>query len=481
MDVKILVVDDEPDMVTLLTRILSAEPSYHVTATSDPPEALDLISKHSYHVIITDLKMPNVDGMKVLEAAKVKDKTTAVIILTAYGTIESAVEATKKGAFDYITKPFRKDRILHVVQQAVKWREMSIENLYLKQEILEKSGYPSLLGNSRAINLVRDQIAKVARTSATVLITGESGTGKEVVARTIHAQSSRRDKPFVPINCSAIPEFLLESELFGHVKGAFTGAVRDKKGLIEEVRGGTLFLDEIGDIAPPLQVKLLRLLQEGEYRPVGSSVNKKADVRYIAATNRDLKDKMEKGEFREDLFYRLNVFHIHMPPLRERKEDIPLLARHFIGKYAALHGKPVKGFTDEAIERLISYSWPGNVRELENTVERGIIMATGEMITADDLFAGNSTKEEPSLSIADDPSIFNLPFKEAKEKIIDEFQSRYLIKLLEKHGGNISQTARECGLKRQYIYKLLKRVKINPQSLKENTGESKSCQEKDWK
>lgn len=466
MEVRILVVDDEPDMTILLRRILSSEQSYRVTATSDPREALDLISKQSYHVIITDLKMPNVDGLQILEAAKAKDQTTAVIILTAYGTIESAVEATKKGAFDYVTKPFRKDRILHVVQQAIKWREMSLENLQLKQEILEKSGYPSLLGNSQAINFVREQIAKVARTSATVLITGESGTGKEVVARTIHVQSPRHDRPFVPINCSAIPESLLESELFGHVKGAFTGAVKDKKGLIEEARGGTLFLDEIGDIAQSLQVKLLRLLQEGEYKPVGSSTIKKADVRYIAATNQDLKEKIEKGEFREDLYYRLNVFHIHVPPLRERREDIPLLARHFLSKYVAVHGKPVKGFTDEALEKLMSYSWPGNVRELENTIERGIIMATGEMITASDLFPQNSPGKSFSLSIAGDPSIFNLPFKEAKEKILDEFQTHYLIKLLEKHGGNISQTARECGLKRQYIYKLLKKVKIDPQSLK---------------
>jgi len=461
MSVEILIVDDEPDMLTLLTRIFASDSSYHITATSDPREALELISKHAYHVVITDLKMPHVDGMRILEAAKAKDETTAVIILTAYGTIESAVEATKKGAFDYVTKPFRKDRILHVVQQAIRWHQMTRENLCLRQEVLERSGYPSLIGNSPAINRVRDQIMKVAGTSATVLITGESGTGKELVARAIHAQSARRDKPFVAINCSAIPESLLESELFGYVKGAFTGAVKDRKGLIEEARGGTLFLDEIGDLAPALQVKLLRLLQEGEYKPVGSNTIKKADVRYIAATNRDLQKKIEKGEFREDLFYRLNVVHIHVPSLRERMEDILPLAHHFLRKYAAIHGKAVKGFSPEATYRLLHYPWPGNVRELENTVERGVIMASGEILKVGDLFPAENQKNSssPALTIASDPSIFDIPFKEAKEKILDEFQSRYILRLLEKHGGNVSQTARECGLKRQHIYRLLKKIK----------------------
>ncbi|MEJ5300616.1 MAG: sigma-54 dependent transcriptional regulator [Thermodesulforhabdaceae bacterium] len=463
MNIEILVVDDEPDMLTLLTRIFASEPTYHVTATSDPREALNLISKQTYHVIITDLKMPNVDGMQILEAAKAKDETTAVIILTAYGTIESAVEATKKGAFDYVTKPFRKDRILHVVQQAIRWHLMTQENLCLKQELLEKSGYPSLIGNSQAIDRVRDQIMKVARTSATVLITGESGTGKELVARAIHSHSSRHDKPFVAINCSAIPESLLESEIFGYVKGAFTGAVKDKKGLIEEARGGTLFLDEIGDLAPPLQVKLLRLLQEGEYKPVGSNTIKKADVRYIAATNRNLQEKIERGEFREDLFYRLNVVHIHVPPLRERKEDILPLAHHFLRKYAILHGKSVQRFSPEATSRLIYHPWHGNVRELENTIERGVIMASGDILGVDDLFPAQDQKKSSSgLVIASDPSIFDIPFKEAKERILDEFQSRYLLRLLEKHGGNVSQTARESGLKRQHIYRLLKKIKEEP-------------------
>ncbi|MCX7822500.1 MAG: sigma-54 dependent transcriptional regulator [Syntrophobacterales bacterium] len=466
MDVRILIVDDEPDMLTLLTRIFEKEPSYSIDATSDPRKALNLISKNVYHVVITDLKMPNIDGMQVLEAAKTRDENTAVIILTAYGTIESAVEATKKGAFDYVTKPFRKDRIIHVVQQAVRWREMWLENLRLRQELLEKAGYPSLIGNSQAIALVREQITKVAKTSATVLITGESGTGKELVAKAIHAHSTRHDKPFIPINCSAIPESLLESELFGYVKGAFTGATKDKKGLIEEAQGGTLFLDEIGDLSPTLQVKLLRLLQEGEYRPIGSNTIKKADVRYIAATNRDLKEKIEKGEFREDLFYRLNVFNIHIPPLRERREDIELLAYHFLSRYASVHGKPIKGFNQEAVKRLLAHSWPGNVRELENTIERGVIMATSELITPSDLFPEYNHQAPGPLNIPTDPTIFDLPFKEAKGKLLDEFQLRYLQRLLEKHNGNISQTARECGLKRQHIYRLLKKIKFDPESNK---------------
>ncbi len=462
---KILVIDDENDMLTLLHRILSSQSHYEVTTSNDPKKAINLIEKHKYQVIITDLKMPNIDGMQILEIAKSKNPEVAVIMITAYGTIESAVEATKKGAFDYITKPFRKDRILQVMEQAIKWQKVREENSYLKKELMEKSGYPSLLGHSPIMLKLKEQIAKVAKTTVTVLITGESGTGKELVARSIHAQSSRSDKPFVPINCSAIPEHIMESEFFGHVKGSFTGAIKDKKGVVEEANGGTLFLDEIGDLPLGLQAKLLRLLQEGEYKPVGSNNIKKVDVRYIAATNQNLEEKIQKGEFREDLYYRLNVINIHIPPLRERKEDIPLLVNHFIKKYNIIHGKAITSVTEEAMEAMLNYHWPGNVRELQNTIERGIIMAAKDILTIDDIFHSN-TSILPSTKKNDFESLFDLPFKEAKEKILTEFQTRYLLKFLTKNDGNITRTAEECGLKRQYIYKLLKKANIDHRFLR---------------
>ncbi|HBZ56555.1 MAG TPA: sigma-54-dependent Fis family transcriptional regulator, partial [Syntrophobacteraceae bacterium] len=385
MATQILVVDDEQDMLALLKRIITEKTPFDVTVASDPSKVGELLSQNSFAVVITDLKMPRLDGIQVLELVKQHNNGIAVIIMTAYGTIESAIEATRKGAFDYITKPFRKERVLHVLEQALKWRSLQQENTFLRQKLQDKSAFSSLIGNSPAMQRLHGQIDQVARATATILITGESGTGKELVARAIHHHSHRKDKLFTPIDCSTIPESLMESELFGHLRGSFTGALKDKRGLVEETNHGTLFLDEIGDLNPAMQVKLLRLLQEGEYKVVGDTRIRKVDIRFLAATHQNLADKIRKGEFREDLFYRLNVINIHLPPLRERHDDIPLLAHHFLNKYAVLNGKQFQGFTRDAMNFLIQQEWPGNIRELENVVERGVILARGHTITDNDL------------------------------------------------------------------------------------------------
>jgi DNA-binding NtrC family response regulator len=309
-------------------------------------------------------------------------------------------------------------------------------------------------------------IDRIARTSATVLITGESGTGKELVARSIHAHSLRKAKPFVPIDCSTIPESIIESELFGHLKGSFTGAIRDKKGLVEEADHGTLFLDEIGDLSVAMQVKLLRLLQEGEFKPVGSNTIRKVDIRFIAATNRNLWEQIKKGEFREDLFYRLKVIDIHIPPLRERMEDIPLLAGHFADKYSIIHEKKVKGISQEALYHLMLRDWPGNIRELENVIERGVIMAGGDILIEEDLL--NTESRSPDVVSSDHPmeDIFTLPFKAAKDRLIGEFQVQYIARALARHGGNISQAAKDSGVKRQYLHRLIRETNINSKAFK---------------
>jgi DNA-binding NtrC family response regulator len=469
---RILVIDDEVDMLLLLQRILSDKTSYEVTVTSDPASVSELLRTGSFDIVLTDLKMPQRDGIQVLEEVKAQDEAIAVVLMTAYGTIESAIEATRKGAFDYITKPFRKERILQVMDQAMKWRTLQQENSVLREKLEGKSRFPTLIGSSPAMKALHMQIDRVARTSATVLITGESGTGKELVARAIHSHGPRKDKPFIPINCSTIPEPMIESELFGHLRGSFTGALRDKKGLVEEANQGTLFLDETGDLSLPMQVKLLRLLQEGEFKMVGANSIRRVDIRFIAATNQNLQEKIRKGEFREDLFYRLNVFNIHLRPLRERTEDIPVLCRHFLQKYCLLHGKKVTRFSGQLMDHLVSQEWPGNVRQLENTIERGVIMAAGEELQLADILA--MAPEQPpctTSSFETGEEIFDLPFKEAKDRLIEEFETQYLTKILARHAGNVSQAARESGVKRQYLHRLIRDNKLDSRSFKKGDSE----------
>ncbi|MCE5243922.1 MAG: sigma-54 dependent transcriptional regulator [Syntrophobacteraceae bacterium] len=467
MPEKVLIIDDEKDMLMLLQRILSDKIPHQVITENDPLKVSDLLRKEDFSLIVTDLKMPQLNGIQVLEMAKSRDPDIPVVVMTAYGTIESAIEATRKGVFDYITKPFRKERIVHVVQQALKWRQLRKENTLLREKLEASTGSRLLIGTSKAMQNLQRQIDKVAGTSATVLITGESGTGKELVARAIHQFSRRSDKTFIPVNCSAIPESIIESELFGHMRGAFTGAVKDKKGLVEESNHGTLFLDEIGDLSPSMQVKLLRLLQEGEYKPIGSNAIRKVDIRFLAATNQVLLDRIRRGDFREDLFYRLNVINIHLPPLRDRVDDIPLLAAHFLEKHNALHGKSVKKIEHKAMDYLVVRDWPGNVRELENLIERGVIMSASETLLIEDLTSSDApdTKCAPCVPSSSD-DIFDMPFKEAKDKLLEEFQTEYISRILARHAGNVSQAARESGLKRQYLHRLMRETNLESKTFK---------------
>ena len=465
MRANILIVDDEQDMLMLLQRILSENTENQLTLADDSRKARRLLQEKTFDVLITDLKMPNVSGMELLEYSKEHCPMTAVIMMTAHGCIDSAIEATRKGAFDYVTKPFRKERILQIVDQALKWQGMELENKILRERLGSENQAPTMIGNSPAMAALQRQVSKVAATSATVLVTGESGTGKELVAKTIHLRSKRSSRPIVPVNCGAMPESLMESELFGHVRGAFTGAIKDKPGLVGEAAGGTLFLDEIGDISLAMQVKLLRLLQEGEYKCVGDTRNRKADVRFIAATHQDLPERIRKGEFREDLFYRLNVINIQIPPLRERREDIPALANYFFKKYVLLHEKrDLGGISPEAMDTLCRADWPGNIRELENVLERGVILATRGLLQPQDLALQNPAHVDAGLMPGDE--YFQLPFKDAKDKLLDQFQTTYLSKVLSRHGGNVSHAARDSGLKRQYFHKLMRELDVQSSRFK---------------
>ncbi len=461
---RILIIDDEKDMLVLLKRIITEETDYEAVTESDPHRALELFKEKPCDLVITDLKMPKMDGMQVLETIKAMDPNVTVVILTAYATIENAVEAIQKGAYDYITKPFRRERILLTISKVMQWQEMVRENLSLRQALAEKESAPALLGATSGMKELFERIKQVAPTMATVLITGASGTGKELVARAVHQHSLRGSKKFVTINCTAIPEQVIESELFGHVKGAFTGAWKDKKGLVEEAHEGTLFLDEIGDLNPNMQTKLLRLLQEGEYKPVGSLITKKADIRFVAATNHNLKADISEKKFREDLYYRLNVVHIDLPALKERKQDIPMLAYHFLKKYAQVNGKAIQEISPEAMQALMGREYPGNVRELENIIERGVIFCNTDALKVKDLHLdpeGASFFPELTEDVA------RLSFKEAKDKMISLFHNQYIMALLRESGGNISKAAEIAGIQRQYLHRLMKEAGIEAEQFKQ--------------
>ncbi len=460
---KILIIDDERDMLILLQRIITEDTAYLVDIESNPEDALEKFRRQDYDMVITDLKMPKMDGIRLLESIKKINPRVSVVILTAHATIENAVEAIQKGAYDYITKPFQRERILLTIDKAMEWQHIFNENKQLREALAVKGGAPPLVGQSPAIKDVLKRIQQVAPTTATVLITGASGTGKELVARAIHQFSTRYNQKMITINCTAIPEQVIESELFGHVKGAFTGAWKDKKGLVEEADGGSLFLDEIGDLSTQLQTKLLRLLQEGEYKPVGSEITKKADLRFISATNHDLRQEMREKRFREDLFYRLNVVKIELSALNERKSDIPLLAYYFLQKYVNLYHKDIKQISQKAMHVLMSHEYPGNVRELENIIERGIIFCTSEELQAENLFI-----ESEFESVYPDLNNFTaeMSFKDAKERMIQKFHSQYICTLLEKSNGNISRAAEIAGIQRQYLHRLMKEAEIDAENFK---------------
>jgi two-component system response regulator AtoC len=376
---RVLVVDDEENFRHILSVILKKE-KYEVDTACNGDEALQKISSDPFDQILCDIRMPGMDGLDFLKEVQKMEAGTNVIMMSAYGTLDTAIEAMKLGAYDYISKPFKPDEIILTLRKAEERERLRKEIELLRKEVKREYSFDNIVSKNEKMQQIFEVIQKVAQYKSTVLITGESGTGKEVVARTLHHQSDRSQHPFIPINCGAIPENLLESELFGHTKGAFTDAIRTKKGLFEEADGGTLFLDEIGELPAQLQVKLLRVLQDGEIRRVGESKSVQIDVRIVAATVKDLVKEVSEGRFRDDLFYRLNVVPVHIPPLRERKEDIPLLITHFIKKHSQSLGKNVAGIEPKALEALMNYKWYGNVRELENTIERAMVLADGENI-----------------------------------------------------------------------------------------------------
>lgn len=434
---KILVIDDEANMRHMLGYTLE-HAGYQVHTAADGEEGLNRMSREEYAFILCDVKMPRMDGISFLRAARGISTSPTIIMMSAYGTIDLAVEAIKAGAYDFIAKPFKSDEVLIAIEKAAERDRLKHENLVLReklQRIESRNHFGEMVAKSSAMQQVFELAAKVAQYSTTVLITGESGTGKELVARAIHYEGPRGRNALVPVNCGGIPENLLESELFGHVKGAFTGADRNKSGLFQEAHKGTIFLDEIGELPPSLQVKLLRVLQEGEIRPVGQNQSRKADVRVIAATARDLPAMVRHGQFREDLYYRLNVIAIHMPPLRERREDIPLLCHHFIEHFNKMLGRDIKGIVPAAMAGLLQHAWPGNVRELENALERAIVLSEGGYLQAEHFPfpIGEHSPRRPLEKMLDGYSL-----KDA-QKILEK---ELIIKALKATEGNRTQASR---------------------------------------
>ncbi|MCX7823151.1 MAG: sigma-54 dependent transcriptional regulator [Syntrophobacterales bacterium] len=462
MVTRILIVDDEPDFIRLLERLIRAEvPLCEVFSAVSGSKALELLGRCEMDVVCLDIRMPDMNGFDVLSYIRSNHPLTTVIMITAYGCIEIAVKAIKEGAYDFITKPLEQDVFLITLKKALERVRLLKENLRLRESIKHYEVFQNIVGASASIRRVFDAIRMVAPTDVTVLIRGESGTGKELVARAIHELSDRRDGPFIPVNCPAVPDQILESELFGYKKGAFTHAVQDRKGLFQEAQKGTIFLDEIGDIPMNIQTKLLRVLQEKEIKPLGDTRTVKVDVRVVASTNQDLEKKIAEGTFREDLFYRLNVVPIFVPPLRERREDIPLLTEHFLKKYAKKFNKPVKTISSEAMKLLMNREWKGNVRELENTIMRGILFSLNEELSPDDLSL--ETRENSKVSQSRGRysyEVNNFSYREAKERVLQEFHTQFFGQLLSTTGGNISQAAKLCGLERQALQYILKRYGI---------------------
>ncbi len=447
---RILVVDDEQSMRDFLSIMLKKE-GYDVVTAENGGSALKVIQSEIFDLIITDVKMPGVDGIEVLRTTKDVSPETVVIMITAFATTETAVEAMKLGAYDYITKPFKVDEIKLVIQKALEKRNLRKENILLRREIESRAGFANFIGASAPMQRVFSLIRQVADTKSTVLVTGESGTGKELVAKAVHFNSSRKGSPFVTVNCGAIPETLLESELFGYMKGAFTGATSNKQGLFEAAAGGTIFLDEISATTPALQIKLLRVLQEREFMRVGGTVDIKMDARVISASNRDLLQEISKGTFREDLYYRLNVIPIPLPALRDRKEDIPLLVEFFLKKFSG--GKEPKKIAPEAMNMLMNHRWPGNVRELENTIERLVILASSDIISHEHIPENiKNAHSGPELAPMDIPDQ-GLDM----EKILENIEKSLLLKALEKTGGVKTDAAKLLGLSfRSFRHRLQK-------------------------
>lgn len=449
---KVLIVDDEESVLELLEDVLADE-GFQVRRAENGREALDMIARESFDVALMDIRMPEMDGMEALRRIQEQSRKTGVILMTAYATTDVAIQAMKMGAFDYVLKPFDLDEVVMVIKKAVGVQEMAGELDDLRLQLGQVYQPGTIIGSSPAMQEVYKTIGRVAASTATVLIRGESGTGKELVAQAIHFNSNRHQGPLVKLNCAALPESLLESELFGHERGAFTGAVGRKTGLFELAHGGTIFLDEIGEISPATQAKLLRVLQEKEIQRVGGTETLKIDVRIVAATNKNLERAVKEGAFREDLFFRLNVVPIFLPPLRERKEDIPLLAQYFLSKYSREFDKPVTGVSPEAIRLLNNYAWPGNIRELENVCERAVIMAQGPFILPEHIPMGIQTEQ---LGIDLEVTRSRLPLKE----IVADIERQVILRVLEETNWNRTMAAESLGLNRRSLYAKMKEYGI---------------------
>jgi DNA-binding NtrC family response regulator len=443
--INILVVDDEEPFRRLLKKELGRK-GYSVEVASDGSEALRLLRDRSFDVVLLDVVMPGVDGISLMKTVKEDTGAPSIIVITGKATVETAVEAMKNGAYDYLTKPYKLDELVIVIDRAYEYRRLSVKSRLLEQELVRKESPFELIGKSRQLRDTLALIQKVAPTDSPVFIQGESGTGKELVANTVWHYSARKDAPFIALNCASLSENLIESEIFGHEKGAFTSAYQMKHGLVEVADKGTLFLDEIGEMPIGLQAKLLRFLDSGEFRRVGGNKTLHVDVRVIAATNKDLSGMIKTGGFREDLYYRLNVINIAIPPLRERKEDIVELSRHFLKTYAKKLSKHIIDFTSEALELLSAYRWPGNVRELENVVERAVIVCEADTIGAEDLSLSSYT------AVADmsiNPSL-------------EEIEKTYILRVLKEAGNNQSKASQLLGIDRKTLYLKLKKYGINP-------------------
>ena len=458
----ILIVDDEPDMVDNCVRVLERA-GHRCLGTTDPRRALELLQSERPDVLLTDLKMPDVDGMVLLRRAHELDAALPVIVITAFATIESAVSAIREGAFDYLPKNFPVDQLRMSVERALRHRGLQVENRNLRGQLQETLGLENIIGTSPAIRQVFELVRKAARSEANILVLGDSGTGKELIARAIHANSPRAGQPFVPVDCASLPEQLLESELFGHEKGAFTGAAGRKHGLMETAHRGTLFLDEIGELPPGLQVKLLRALQERQIRRVGGTSFVDVDVRLVSATNRDLRAPGAAPQFREELYYRINVIAITLPPLRERAGDVALLAHAFLKRYG--HGR-ITGIDEASMQALEGYAWPGNVRELQNVVERACALAEGPIVTRRDLpghvLAPSAVPVSAAGSLADGAmgGTGDVPLKDARERWLHLLEASYLRAVLERHGGNISAAAKAAGIDRKTFHRLVNKHQL---------------------
>ena len=454
---RILVVDDEEAIRLALGELLRGE-GHSVREAGDGDHALAALDGAPADLVLADLRMPGMDGMRLLEAVRGRFPDTLVVLITAQGDERTAVQALKLGAYDYLPKPFDNEEIRATLRHAHEVLSLREENRRLRREL--SGEFRGMIGDSPAMREVAETIRRAGPTDATVLVTGESGTGKELAARALHAESRRSDRPFVALNCSALPGELIESELFGHVKGAFTGADRDRAGVFEAAHGGTLLLDEVGDLSPSAQAKLLRAVEESRVTPVGTSASRPVDVRLVAATNRPLETMVEAGEFREDLLYRLQVVTLRLPPLRERRADIPALAVHFVAELAARYERSVRSLSATARRALVAYDWPGNVRELRNVLERAVVLAEGEEIDLPALpvrLTGATGAAGPV-----DAALADLPFTEARDRAMESFERSFLAAALERHGGNVSATARSLGLHRQSLQKILRRLDLAP-------------------